>query len=202
MTDFAEQLEDFFKSYPENRRLYYERRSRQYARLSIHNTRIITHSNLVRSLASMFLEAPHQTTRSYKALKGSVGKEIFAKGQKLDPYYTSAFGYYRLDVNFRTQRIDPKLKPARFHILLALRLLANPDAVPRMNAHQMEAYCAKITSILWDAAKADDLIARAAKIVEEVAEGNLNRDNIRTLPFTEKVIARCKQEAGAKEEAA
>jgi hypothetical protein len=132
----------------------------------------------------------------YQAIKGSVGKEIFAKGQKLDSYYVSALAYYRLDVNFRTQRIDAKLKPARFHILLALRLLANPEAVPRLNANQMEAYCAKLTSVLWDANRADDLIARAAKIVEEVAEGNLNRDNIRTLPFTEKVTARCIERAG------
>jgi hypothetical protein len=56
----------------------------------------------------------------------------------------------------------------------------------------MEAYCAKLTGVLWNASQADELLARAAKIVEEVAEGNLNRDNIRTLPFTEKVIARCK----------
>jgi hypothetical protein len=140
----------------------------------------------------MFLDVPHQTTRSYKAIKGSVGKEIFAKGQKLDPYYVSAFAYYRLDVNFRTQRIDAKLKPARFHILLAVRLLANPEVVPRLNASQMEAYCAKLTGVLWNASKVDELIGRAAKVVEEVAEGNLNRDNIRTLPFTEKVIARCK----------
>jgi AIPR protein len=194
LTEFAEQLEAYFQTFPEPRKLYYERRSRQYARLSIHSTRIITHGNLVRSVASMLLDVPHQTTRSYKAIKGSVGKEIFAKGQKLDPYYISAFAYYRLDVNFRTQRIDAKLKPARFHILLALRLLANPASVPRLNASQMEAYCGKITRVLWDATKTDDLIARAARIVEEVAEGNFNRDNIRTLPFTEKVIARCNRE--------
>lgn len=197
LTDFAEHLEDFFQAFPENRKLYYERRSRQYARLSIHglNTRIITHSNLVRSLASMFLDVPHQTTRSYKAIKGSVGTTIFAKGQKLEPYYVSAFAYYRLDVNFRTQRIGSHLKPARFHILLAMRLLASPDPVPKLNANQMEACCSKLTDILWDAAKADDLIARAAKIVEEVAEGNFNRDNIRTLPFTERVIAHCMRKA-------
>ena len=194
LTEFAEQLEAYFQTFPEPRKLYYERRSRQYARLSIHSTRIITHGNLVRSVASMFLDVPHQTTRSYKAIKGSVGKEIFAKGQKLDPYYVSAFAYYRLDVNFRTQRIDAKLKPARFHILLAVRLLANPELVPRLNAIYMEAYCAALTRVLWDASKADELIALAAKIVEEIAEGNLNRDNIRTLPFTEKVIARCKEQ--------
>jgi hypothetical protein len=127
LTEFAEQLEAYFQTFPEVRKLYYERRSRQYARLAIHSTRIITHGNLVRSVASMFLDVPHQTTRSYKAIKGSVGKEIFAKGQKLDPYYVSAFAYYRLDVNFRTQRVEAKLKPARFHILLAVRLLANPE---------------------------------------------------------------------------
>lgn len=75
-----------------------------------------------------------------------------------------------------------------------MRLLANPDeGVPRLNANQMQPYCAKLTNVLWDAAKADDLIGRAAKVVEDVAEGNLNRDNIRTLPFTEKVMTCCKE---------
>ncbi len=192
LTEFAEQLEAFFQTFPESKRLYYERRSRQYARLRIQNTRIVTHSNLVRAVSSMFLEVPHQTTRSYKAIKDSVGRDIFAKGHKLEPYYTAAFTLYRLEVNFNALRIDPKLKPARFHILLALRLLANPDPLPRLNANHMAAYCDVINSVLWDTAKADDLIARAAWIVEEVAENNFDRDNIRTLPFTEKVVARCR----------
>ena len=121
LTDFAENLEQFFQAFPEQRRLYYERRSRQYDRLPITTTRVVTHSNLVRAVAAMFLNAPHQTTRSYKALKGNVGREIFAKGHRLEPYYLAALALYRLDINFRTQRIEPKLKPARFHILLAAR---------------------------------------------------------------------------------
>lgn len=196
LTDFAELLEDYFQTFDEPYRLYYERRSGQFSGQSIHNTRIVPHRNLVRAVASMFMAIPHQTTRAYKSLRDSVGKDIFAKGQKLDPYYVSAFAAYKLDVNFRTGRIKPKLKAARFHILLAMRYLANPDALPRMNAKEMEGYCKKIIGLLWDSDKADDLCARAATLVEKVAAGNFHRDNIRTQPFTEKVIARCKKEIG------
>jgi hypothetical protein len=142
----------------------------------------------------MFLQLPHQTTRSYKALKESVGRDIFAKGHRLEPYYASAYALYRLENYFRT-RIGSNLKPARFHILLAVRLLANSAAMPRMNAREMERYCKIITDKLWDTDTAEDLFLRAAAIIEEVAGGNFHRDNIRTLPFTERVIARCKAEA-------
>jgi hypothetical protein len=135
---------------------------------------VVAHRNLVRAVGAMFMGVPHQ---------------------RLEPYYVSAFGLYKLDVNFRTQRLDPKLKAVRFHILLAMRLLANPNVLPKMNAHEMHRYCDVIQKILWDNMKADDLCAKAAKIVEKAAAGNFNRDNIRTQPFTEKVIGLCQREA-------
>jgi hypothetical protein len=193
LTEFAEQLEAFFQTFPESHRLYYERRSRQYARLPIQNTRIVPHRNLVRAVASMFLNVPHQTTRRYTSLKDNIGKEMFAKGDKLTPHYVAALMLYRLELNFRMGRIDSKLKPARFHILLAARLLGNPAPLPRMNAHEMERYCKMIINILWDSGEADLLIARASGVVEEVADGNLHRDNVRTQPFTERVIVRCQE---------
>jgi hypothetical protein len=194
LTDFAEQLEDYFQTFPDQHRLYYERRSGQFSGKSVHNTRIVPHRYLVRAVASMFLALPHQTTRRYKSLRESVGRDIFAKGHRLEPYYVSALAAYRLEVNFRTGRIEAKLKPARYHILLAMRYLANPDPLPKMNAKEMEKYCKTIMDILWDNNRADDLCARAAALVEKVAAGNFHRDNIRTQPFTEKVIARCKKE--------
>jgi AIPR protein len=192
LTEFAEKLEEYFQTFPEPHKLYYERRSRQYARLQIQNSRIVTHGNLFRAVASMFLELPHRTTRSYKALKESVGKDIFAKGQRLEPYYASVFSLYRLENYFRT-RIGSNLKPARFHILLVVRLLANSEPMPRMNANGMERYCSMIIEKLWDTTVAEQLFLGAAQIIEEVAGGNFHRDNIRTLPFTEKVIAAAKQ---------
>ena len=39
----------------------------------------------------MFLDEAHRTTRNYSALKAKVGKDIFGKGHKMEPYYTAAF---------------------------------------------------------------------------------------------------------------
>jgi hypothetical protein len=193
LTDFAEQLEDYFQTFSDPHKIYYERRSGQYSRTPIHNTRIISHRNLVRAIGSMFLATPHETTRRYTSLRDRVGKEIFAKGQKLEPYYLAAYAAYKLDVNFRTGRIDPKLKSARFQILLAMRYLANPDPLPQMNSKHMEKYCKKIVERLWDGNKADELCAKAAALIEKAAEGNLDRDNVRTQTFTERVIALSKE---------
>ena len=147
---------------------------------------------MIRAFAAMFLGEPHRTTRNYGALKAKVGKEIFAKGHRMEPYYTSALTLYKLEYPFRNQRLGPKYKPARFHILLAARLLANPQQVlPRMNSHEMETYCKNLMDILWDSSKSDELIIQAAQVVDEAAAGDFQRDNIRTEPFTQRVIALC-----------
>lgn len=195
LTDFAEQLEDFFQTYSEQHRLYYERRSGQFARISVPTTRIVPHRTLVRAVGSMFMEVPHQTTRRYQSLRENIGKEIFAKGQRLEPYYVAAYSLYRLEVNFRMGRIDRKLRAAKYHMLLAMRYLFNADPMPRMNSRDMEGYCNKIRIALWDSTRADDVCAKAAAIVEEVANGNYHNDNVRTQPFTEGVISLCKLEA-------
>ena len=96
-TEFPKKLEHFFQAYDPAHRLYYERRSRQYDRQSIEKVRIVTQANTIRAFAGMFLEVPHQTTRTFNALLDNVGKTIFVDGQKLDPYYVSAFTLYKLE---------------------------------------------------------------------------------------------------------
>ena len=184
-------MEIFFGSFPDGQKLYYERRSHQYDSLPIERTRIVTPANLIRAFAAMFLAEPHATTRSYSALADKVGTDIFADSHRLEPYYVAAYTLYRLEYLFRNQRLAPEYKPARFHILLAARLLANKSPLPKINANEMEKYCKVITDRLWDSGKADKLIERAALAVETVAGGNFNRDNIRTQPFTDKVVAYC-----------
>lgn len=97
---FSKKLEQFFQTYAMPYTLYYERRDGQYDRLGIEKTRIVLPSNVIRAFASMFLNQPHRTTRSYKALSEKVGNEIFAVGHKLEPYYAAAYGLYRLDWPF------------------------------------------------------------------------------------------------------
>jgi hypothetical protein len=140
----------------------------------------------------MFLDEPHSTTRSYARLRERVGTDIFGPTHKLDPYYVAAFSSYRLEFLFRNQRLDSKYKPARFHLLLATRMLAAPETLPQVNSNAIEKYCAKLNAVLWDINQSDALFARAADIVSDVAKGSFDRDTVRTQPFTRGVIEGCR----------
>jgi hypothetical protein len=192
LMDFSKKLETFFQSFPVGTRLYYERRSNQYSRIDIEKTRIVTPPNLIRSYASIYLLEPHRTTRDFKSILNRVGKDIFVENHKIDQYYSSAYAFYKLEYLFRSQKLDAKYKPARFHILMAARMLFDPKPVPLPNSNEAAKRSVAFAEHLTDPKKADALFTRAADAVSKVAKGNFHRDNIRTQPFTEQVIAQCR----------
>jgi hypothetical protein len=191
LTDFPKQLEAFFDTFPDAKRLYYERRSRQYDSMSIEKTRIVTQVNLTRAFAAMFMNEAHSVTRRYKSISAKIGTEIFGKNHKLHPYYVAAYALYKLEYLFRSHKVDSVYKIARYQILLALRLLMNPSPMPPMNSHAMERYCDVITKVLWDQAQSEEAFASAINVVDTVAKGNFDRDVVRSFPFTEGVIKEC-----------
>lgn len=193
LSDYPRKLEDFFPSYDTNHKLYYERRSKQYESVQgVEKVRVISMPNLIRSFASIFLELPHSTTRNYKSLLKLLGTKIFKVDHKLDMYYLAGYAFYRIEYLFRSQFIESKLKPARFHILLALRLLISKEKLPRYNSNDMEKYCHKIIVVLFDENQYRQYFYKAVDIINQVADGNYHRDNIRTESFTKGVLNKIK----------
>jgi hypothetical protein len=191
LSDFPKKLETYFPTFDGKRKLYFERRSRQFNNVfGIEKVRIINMAALVRAFAAIFLVLPHRTTRNYKALLRSVGKDIFNKDHRLEPYYVAAFAHYRLEFLFRNQSLPAELKPARYHLLLAYRILENGEALPPMNSHEMERYCKVLMDSLWDDDTSKARFENAEAHVRAVAYGNLIRDNIRTEPFTKSLLQR------------
>ncbi len=197
LQQFPKNLEAYFGSFPLLHRLYFERRSRQYDGLSIEKTRVVSFDAMVRAFASMFLNEPHRTSRNYKSIRNKIGKDIFVKDQRMEPYYAAALALYLVEFAFRNKRLETKYKSARFHILLAMRILAAGYDMPAFTANKMEGYSNTIISALQDSAKAELLILKAASIVDQAANGNYDRDNIRTERFTETVVSLAKQAASA-----
>jgi hypothetical protein len=187
MTEFPKKLELYFPTFDGRQKLHYERRSRQYSSIDgVEKVRVIDLRTMVRAFASMFLEQPHRTTRNFKALLKTVGTDIFGPEHRLEPYYVAAYAYYRLEFFFRNQLLPAELKPARYHMLMAFRMLvAGSGALPAMNSNEMSRFCEPLMNALWDDERCKDLFDGAAELVREVADGNLHRDNIRTEPFTD-----------------
>lgn len=198
LSDFQKKLEAYFQTYPEPQRLYYERRSRQYSSGSgIEKTRIITLTTLIRAYASIFLEEPHRTTRTYGALLQQLGRTIFGPSDRLEPYYFAAAAHYRLEYLFRNGSLPATYKPARYHILMAARLLLHPGPLPARNSNEMARRGDQLAAKIWDTANSQDVFARASEIVHIAAGGNFHRDEIRTQPLTAKVKEACMAAAQA-----
>lgn len=189
LSEFPKKLESFFPTYEGKKKLYYERRSRQYNGVEgIEKVRVISMTALVRAFAAVFLELPHRTTRNYKALLRSVGKDIFGKDHRVEPYYVAALAHYRLEFLFRNQSLSAELKPARYHLLLASRILMNNANLPAMNSHEMARYCNTLMESLWDDDTARTAFGNAEACVRDIAQGNLHRDNVRTESFTNDLL--------------
>jgi hypothetical protein len=187
-TEFAKTLEAYFGTFDEPNRLYYERRDGQYDRIAVEKGRIVSPQTAIKTFAAMFLEEPHTTAKSYKSLRAKAGTEIFAKSQKLEPYYVAALAAYKLELQFRSQKIGTQYKSARYHILLAIRLLLDPKALPPMNSNELAKRCGVMIEALCNQDKVDELFQKATSIVDKVSDGDLSRDNIRTITTTQKII--------------
>lgn len=205
LEEFPKRLERFFDSYDISKWLYFERRDNQY-RTGGAQTKVISFADMIRAFAAMFLNEPHRTTRNFSGLKAKIGKDIFAKDQRMELYYTAAYGLKRIEYHIRNGPLSRDFTPAKFHVLLALRILIAGFEMPNKKAKKSVSYSAKILEELYDQENCESRVVAASKIVESTAEVlkerdkdkdkiPLHRDRIRTEPFTNEVIARARREA-------
>jgi hypothetical protein len=191
MSAFQKKLEALYDSYPDKKKLYYERRSKQYAAVNgIEKVRIIGKSQQVRAFAAMFLNDPHRAARYYSDLRGQVGSKIFNESHKLEPYYVAAFAFYKLEFLFRNSSLPVYYKPARYHLLMALRYIAAGSEMPALTANKASSYANSIAEVLWSDDKAVEAFKVAIEAVDEALDGAaLNRDIVKTQTFTDAVKA-------------
>lgn len=187
-SSFQKKLEGLFEAYPAKKKLYYERRSMQYASSPIEKVRIIGKTVMLRSFAAMFLDEPHKAARYISDLHALVGNKIFNPEHQLEPYYAAAYGHYKLEFLFRNSSLPVYYKPARFHLLMALRHITGGKDMPSMTSNKMTKYANGIAETLWSEQGAIAAFNKAIEAVDAALEGQpLTRDLIKLQSFSEAV---------------
>src|SRR5271169_422699 len=100
---------------------------------------------------------------------------------------TAWLAAYRLEVQLRTKPLRA-YKSARYHMILAMRFLMDPLALPFINSKDMEKRCAAMIATLSNEVAANDLIKKAKGVIDKVCGGDLSRDNVRTIAKTEAIL--------------
>ncbi len=85
--------------------------------------------------------------------------------------------------------LDRRFSAAKYHLLLASRLILKSGSVHPLNGREAERWAEALLDLYWDPAESEKVFKQAASDIDSLAGGDLSRDQIRTLPFTEKVIA-------------
>lgn len=194
MSGFQKKLESLYESYPGKKKLYYERRSKQYATVDgIEKVRIIDKTQQVRAFAAMFLDDPHRAVRYYSDLRSQVGTKIFNEQHQLEPYYVSAYAYYKLEFLFRNNQLPVYYKPARYHLLMIFRYLDSAGDMPQFSANKMQKYANQLAESLWSDEKSVEIFKSAIEVVDiAVGSQTLTRDLVKTQTFTDAVKAAIK----------
>lgn len=186
--DYLKQLEMYFESMTGEGRLFLERRLKQHVNAPVERTRVIPFNSLIRSFASLALAEPHRSTRNYKNILEKIPEEILNPEHKPAVYYAASSSLYRLEFLFRNGNLERRFSPAKYHLLLASRLLMDTPMPAQLNGKAAERWAEELIRTYWDTSKSERIFQQAARDIDDLAEGNLSRDSIRTLPFTEKVL--------------
>ena len=145
---FQKRLEDYYKTFSGDDRLFYERRSKQYNSQLTEKKRIIDKTTQIKAVTSMFFDKPDMATRYFGALFEEFGDRLFKDNHELIPYYVSSFGLYKIESLFRNAKIDAKYKKIKYHMLAMLRHEISNEKLPVFESKKIVPLCDSINSVL------------------------------------------------------
>ncbi|MBU2805206.1 AIPR family protein [Acidithiobacillus ferridurans] len=168
LSQFQKRLELYYNAEQGDIKLHYERRSQQYnSTPKIKRTQIISIPIQIKSFASVFLESPHLVSGYYGTIVNRFKGQIFADNHKLLPYYVSSLCYYRIEQYFRSGELSPEYKKARFHIMMAVRMLSMECRIDQLNSNAIEKKCEAFKVLLLDDKKALKAFNQAIQVFEK-----------------------------------
>jgi hypothetical protein len=170
--------EKYFAAQEAPRNLLYERRSKQYdSKGDVIKARVIDRYTLVRATAAVFTDEPHLATGypmqllnrlsgANQAKDGHQRSVFFADSDEPLVYYAAASAYYRLDLFFKTSRLEAKYKPARWHLLTAARHLMLGNDVPKFADSKFRTWAKPFVDAVWSDAEGPALFAKAVSVID------------------------------------
>lgn len=187
LVPFQKQLEELYLSMGRRKGdpIYYERRSKQYDQLNIRKDRIVTFATQIQSFVAMFLNEPHSIHRYYGELLKSYRTRLFSESHRTVPYFVAGLSLCTVERLFVRGELAPDLKPLKYQILMAFRLLHEPFALPHFNTNRIEQYCQDLLAILDDDSRCTEELQKAGQMVRScwnvVPQGRERKERTRAL---------------------
>jgi hypothetical protein len=159
--------------------------------------RVIDRYTRVRATAAAFTDEPHLSTgypmQLLARLSGARGTgeshriPFVADTDEPVVYYAAAAARHRLDLFFKTSRIEARYKAARWHLLTAARHLVLSDSAPPFGDRQFRTWASPLLDALWSDTAGPALFLEAAAAVD-AAGMDLSRRALRNASATQDLL--------------
>lgn len=193
LTPFMKDLEEFCREQPGDLKIFLERRENQYRSEAIERTRICRPSDLVKSIAAMFLFKPHRSARDYRGIRQEFAGKIFQADHQVTPYHSAAFAAYRTDFAIRNKKVQSTWGIYKYFVLAAAgRMATGGSDMFAMKKKDAEVVCGKINELFADEASLLAHYSKVASILDGylASDGISGREKVRDFIRTEAVAAR------------
>ena len=188
LAPFQKQLEELYIAIGRGKRdpIYYERRSKQYDQQNVRKDRIVTLTTQIKSFVAMFLNEPHSVHRYYGELLNSYRARLFRESHSPTPYYLAGASLCTVERLFVGGVLSADVRPFKYALLMAFRLMHEPFETPHLNNRTIETYCKELQEVLDDGARCAAAFQNAADVIRS-CQGRVprSRDPMeRTRAFT------------------
>lgn len=120
LTPFMKDLEEFCREQPDEQRIFIERRENQYRTETVERTRVFKPSDLIKSVAAMFMYQPHRAARDYRGVRKEFADKLLQSDHSVRLYHAAAFASYKIDFAIRNRRVDRSWGIYKFYVLYSI----------------------------------------------------------------------------------
>ena len=113
-------LEEYCRAQPPETAIFIERRENQYRDETVERTRILKPSELMKSVAAMYLYQPHRAARDYRGIRKEFASAIFQENHGVELYHAAALANYKFEFAIRNQKVDRNWRVYKYYALYAL----------------------------------------------------------------------------------
>jgi hypothetical protein len=169
---FMKDLEEYSRQQKDDQRLFIERREHQYREDGVERTRIIKPSDLVKSIAGMFIFQPHRAARDYRGIRKEFSEKIFRDEHSVVPYHVAAFASYKIDFAIRNKRVPRDWGIYKYYVLAMIgREFTGSKEIWDLKKSKQETICENIITLVSDENKLVEQFTKAANTLGEMIDG-------------------------------
>lgn len=179
LTQIQKNLEEYFKTFKKDKRLFYERRANQYnENAEVEKVRIVNISTSLRAYSSMFLGLPHLASRWIGKLFENYSTKVFNDRNSLIAFYTSSFALYRYLFFIRNHIFERKYAKFKYFILFMIRLYLTSNSENERSKKETTEECNLINQVIWNKSNCKLVMQNLIGIIQSIAGDNITSNQL------------------------